>query len=166
MRRVSNAQALVELGVVLPVLLIALIGMVSLGRGLVFGVAVQQGAREAARVGAAAGLDATVTDSVVLDRLIAASAPALLGCAAVLETQQQCGGGSWTFALSVKPPSAGTAFNSLAGARASAPGGIGGWRLEVRARGSVALLVGFDTGALGGAAGQIGMQGDAVVVIL
>lgn len=159
------AQALVEFALILPVLLIMLLGLIDLGRGLVFGVAVQQGAREAARIGVAAGLDASVSDAVVLQSLIAASAPGLVGCSAVLDTVQQCGGGSWTFSIRVTPPAGTPTYTSLAAARASAPQGIGGWRLEVTSRGSVSLLQGLATGVAGMSLAQISVQGDAVMVV-
>ena len=112
--RKRPAQALVELALLLPVLLIMLLGMIDLGRGLVFGVSVQQGAREAARIGAAAALDTTVTDAVVLQRFIAASAPALAGCGPTLSSAQQCGGGTWTFSIKLTPPAGSPSYSSIA----------------------------------------------------
>jgi len=156
------AQALVEFALVLPVLLVFLLGTIDLGRGLVFGVAVQQGAREAARVGAAAGLDSTVTDRVVLDRLIAASAPALVGCVSEPNTEQTCGGGRWAFSITLTPPSGARTYGSLAEARANGAGQLSGSRLEVTTRGSVALLA--DLLPLG--LGQISVQGQAVMVVI
>ena len=164
--RKRPAQALVELALLLPVLLIMLLGMIDLGRGLVFGVSVQQGAREAARIGAAAALDTPVTDAVVLQRFIAASAPALVGCGPTLDSAQQCGGGTWTFSIKLTPPAGSPSYSSIAAARASASQGIAGWRLEVTSRGSVSLLGGFQTGAAGLTLGQISVQGDAVMVVL
>jgi hypothetical protein len=103
----------------------------------------------------------------VLQRFIAASAPALVSCNPVLDTPQQCGGGTWTFSIKVTPPGAGSpSYASLAAARAGAPQGIAGWRLEVTTRGSVSLLEGFQTGAPGMSLGQIGVQGDAVMAVL
>lgn len=164
-RDAAAGQALVELGLVLPVLLIMLLGMIDLGRGFVFGVSVQQGAREAARVGATAALDPSVTDSVLVQRLIAASAPALTGCSPVLATTQACGGGSWMFSLTVTAPGGAPSYASLAAARASAPQGFGGYKLEVTARGSVSLLAGFQTGLDGIGLGQINVQGDAAMIV-
>ena len=150
----------------MPVLLIMLLGMFDLGRGLVFGVSVQQGAREAARVGATAALDTTVTDAVVVQRLLDASAPLLSGCVAVLGGSQQCGGGTWRVSLAVKAPGGSPSYTSLAQARAAAPQGLGGYQMEVTARGSVSLLAGLQTGLGGMSLGQIAVQGDAVMIIL
>jgi Flp pilus assembly protein TadG len=94
----QSAQALVEFALVLPVMLILVLGSVDIGRALVYGVAVQNGAREAGRLAASTAANITVTDTAVLQRLIDASAPALGGCAPI-STLQQCGGGKWTFTL-------------------------------------------------------------------
>jgi Flp pilus assembly protein TadG len=161
----TPGQALVELGLVLPVLLIMLLGMIDLGRGLIFGVSVQQGTREAVRVGAAAGLDPTVNDSIVLQRLIAASAPALSGCTPVLGAQQ-CGGGTWTFSLIVTAPGGAPTYASLAAARSGAAQGLGGYNVEAKAVGSVSLLTGFQIGFENIGLGQITVQGDAAMVVL
>src|SRR5215207_1218829 len=165
-RRHCPAQALAELGLVLPVLLVMLLGMIELGRGLVFGVAVQQGAREAARVGAVAALDATVTDEVVLQRFITASAPALVGCGPVLDSPQPCGGARWTFSIKVTAPGGSPTYASLRAARADAVRPMGGSRLQVTARGAVSLLAGLGLGAMVGGLGEISVQGDAVMVVL
>jgi len=53
-RRAQPAQSVVELALILPVFLIMLLGMFDIGRAFVFGVAVQNGAREAARLGSQA----------------------------------------------------------------------------------------------------------------
>jgi TadE-like protein len=157
------AQALVELSLVLPVLLIVLLGMIDVGRGLVFGVASLQGAREASRIGALAGLDPTITDAILLERLIAGSAPALVDCSTVLDSPQQCGGGTWTFSIAVTSPSGSSTYPSLAVARAAMPQGIGGSRLAVTARGSVSMLGGLGISA---ALSQVAVQGKAVMVVL
>jgi Flp pilus assembly protein TadG len=73
----TRAQALVEFAFVVPVLLVLTLGMIDLGRAFVFGVAVQNGAREATRVAATAGLDPNLATPVILQRLIDASAPAI-----------------------------------------------------------------------------------------
>ena len=73
----ARGQALVEFAFVLPVLLVLTLGMIDLGRAFVFGVAVQNGAREATRIAATGGLDPGVTTQVVLQRLIDASGPAI-----------------------------------------------------------------------------------------
>ncbi len=136
-----------EFALVLPVTLILLLGMVDLGRAFVFGVSVQQGTREAARLGSKAALDTTITDATILQRLVAASDPALVGCAAVT-TSQSCGGGTWTFML------------------AFTPSRTGGSTVEVKAVGNVSLLVGFLTGAMGLGLNQVTVQGDAAMVVM
>lgn len=156
------SQALVELGLVLPVVLIMLLGMVDLGRAFVFGIAVQQGAREAARVASMAALDGSVLDATVLSRLISASGPAIMDCATILSTPQPCGGGTWTFTMSINGPASGSTYSSLSAAR-SAQTDLSGYRVEVRATGSVAMFAGTFTGLLG--LSQISVQGDAVMVI-
>ncbi len=162
LRRVTGAQALVEFALVVPMLLVFLLGMVDLGRGLVFGVAVQYGAREAARLAAGVALDSTVTDAIVLERLVGASAPALVGCSAVLEVPQNCGGGTWTFSIRLTPASGGPTYASLGEARAGASRQLSGSRLEVTTRGSVPLLA--DLLPLG--LGHISVQGQAVMVVM
>jgi Flp pilus assembly protein TadG len=152
---------MVEFALVLPVLLVMLLGMIDLGRGLVFGVAVQQGAREAARVAAGAALDSTVIDDVVLQRLIAASAPALVGCTPVLDTAQSCGGGAWTFSVKIRPSTGSPIYTSLAAARTGGALGLSGSRVEVTARGSVSLL----PDVLSAGLGHIAVQGQAVMVV-
>jgi Flp pilus assembly protein TadG len=153
-----RGQALVELALVLPVILVMLLGMSDLGRAFVFGVAVQQGAREGARIASNAALDPSVTDSAVLQQLIVASAPAIGGCAAVVDAQQTCGGGTWIFNIHVTPASGAPTYSSLASAR-SGLASLSGSHVEVRAYGSVALFAGVLSGA------QITVQGDAVMVI-
>ncbi len=137
-----------EFALVLPVTLIMLLGMIDLGRAFVFGVAVQQGAREAARLAARAGLDVTVSDQQILQRLIDASEPALAGCNPVLTANQACGGGSWTFSVTFTP------------------GRTSGAQVGVTARGDVSLLVGFLSGAFGLGLGQVSVQGNATMAVL
>src|SRR5579864_6463975 len=148
LRRRCASQALVELGLVLPVVLIMLLGMIDLGRAFVFGIAVQQGAREAARVASLVALDGTVQDTTVLSRLISASGPAIVDCATVLNTPQACGGGNWMFTMSIARPGGGQSYSSLAAARA-AHADLSGYWVEVRAAGSVAMFAGTFTGLLG-----------------
>ncbi len=125
-----RAQALVEFALLLPIMLILLIGMIDFGRAFVFGVAVQQGAREAARVAAQAGLDTTVTDARVLQRLVAASSPALSACAASTDAQS-CGGGSWSLSVTYTP------------SRSS------GAQVQVQAVGHLTLLSAYLTSVIG-----------------
>jgi hypothetical protein len=157
------SQALVELALVLPVSIIILLGMIDLGRGFVYGVAIEQGAREAARVASTASLDVNVTDSVVLQRLILASAPAISDCATTLSGVQACGGGTWTFSLNLIPAGGSPTYTSLAAARAGQPR-LSGAQVEVRASGSVSMFAGFVAGGLGLSA--IRVQGDAVMPII
>ncbi len=108
----TRGQSLVEFAVVLPVLMLMTLGMIDLGRAFTFGVATQQGAREASRYAARLAVNANVTDATVLQRLIDASNPSLQGCFAV-QTPQSCGGGTWTFTLAVTPPGSATSYSSL-----------------------------------------------------
>jgi Flp pilus assembly protein TadG len=147
----AAAQALVELGLILPVLLLILLGMFDLGRGLVFGVAVQYGAGEAARLGAMqyANPALGVTSAKIYQRLIDASAPALVGCTAGSGSSMTCtdaAGRSWTLSITYSPSQA------------------SGNSIEVKAVGSVGLYSGFATPF--GGLGSITVQGDAVSVVL
>lgn len=159
----QQSQALVELALVLPVLMIILLGMADLGRAFVYGVAVEQGAHQGARVAAAAALDTNVTDTVVLQRMILASAPAISDCTTTLNTTQSCGGGSWTLSINVTPASGSPTYTSLSAAR-SGQSSLSGAQVEVRAHGSVSMYAGFFAGALG--LSSISVQGDAVMVIV
>lgn len=163
MPRTLRAQALVELGLVLPILLIILLGSIDLGRAFVYGVSVQQGAREGARVASTAALDPTVTDAVVIQRLLQASAPAASTCGTALDTPLTCGGGTWTFSVRVTPSSGSPTYTSLASARGSLAS-LSGAQVEVRASGSVAMFAGFFAGPLG--LGQISVRGDAIMVVV
>lgn len=131
----SGAQAFVEIALVLPVVLVMLTGMVDFGRAYVYGIAVQQGAREAARFGATALLTPTgVSDAQIQQRLLDAAAPVLQGgtCTSSSATCTDGLGASWT--ISVTP---------AAGART-----VGG-PLTVTATGSLPLLTGYLTGLVG-----------------
>ena len=159
----SQGQALVELALVLPVMMIILLGMADLGRAFVYGVAVEQGAHEGARVAAAASLDTNVTDTVVLQRMVLASSPAIADCTTTLNTAQSCGAGSWTFSVQVTPASGSPTYTSLSAARAG-QSTLSGAQVEVRAQGSVSMYAGFFAGVLG--LNSISVQGDAVMVIV
>ena len=158
------AQAVIEFALILPVMLIMLLGGLDIGRALVYGVSVQDGAREAARL----GVSGSATDLDVLNRLIAASAPALTGCAATWTANQACGGGTWTFTVKVVTPN-GT-YSSLATAQTGCnyttlpackfPGS----QLWVSANGQVSMFQGIS--AWGMNLFQIGAQGQAVMVML
>lgn len=160
-RKRERAQALVELAFILPALLLMLLGMIDLGRAFVFGVAVQNGAREAARLGARAAMDSSINDTAVLSRLVTASAPALGGCAASTGSQA-CGGGTWTLGLSVLGTD-GNTYSSLSSVPASA---LPGSRLTVTAQASsLSMLAGMATG-MGLSLSAITAQGQAVMMVL
>jgi Flp pilus assembly protein TadG len=146
----------------LPVMLVLTLGAFELGRAFVFGVAVQEGARESARLAATASYDTAVDDGAVLGRLIAASNPALAGCSSVT-TSQSCGGGTWTLSTRVVS-SGGSTYPTIAAARAA--NDLPGAQLTVTARGSVALLPGLQTGPMGMTLPQITVQGQSAMVIL
>src|SRR5579871_490259 len=118
-RERHRAQALIEFGLIVPVVLLVMLGGIDIGRGLVYGVAAQDGAREAARLAATAGVDPNVSDATVYTRLIAGSSPALSGCAATNTANQACSGGTWTFSVSVVTPT-NTTYSSLNSAKADA----------------------------------------------
>jgi Flp pilus assembly protein TadG len=166
--RLQRAQALVEFALVMPVMLALTLGMIDLGRAFVFGVAVQEGTRQAARLAASAYYDVNIDDGAVLGRLVAASAPALAGCAASAPASQNCNGGVWTF--NVQIVKGGTTYSSstsstpLADARNA--NNLTGATVTVTARGSVALVPGVSTGAFGIVLPQIVVQGNAAMVIL
>jgi len=168
-----RGQALVEFAFILPVMLILVLGGIEIGRALTFGVAVQDGAREAARVAANARLDAVVTDAYIIQRLVDASAPTMLGCtppASVTSTPitLTCGGGTehWTITLAVKPSGSATSYSTFSGIPSSALGQLNGGTVEVKAVGSVSLLAGLATGWTGMALYQVTVQGDAIMVVL
>jgi Flp pilus assembly protein TadG len=160
--RNEAAQAVVEFAVLLPAMLLLLLGLIDLGRAFVFGVAVQEGARQAARLAASANYDVNVDDSAVLGRLVAASAPALAGCPASTTANQACNGGTWSFSLSIE--NGGFSYATLAAARTA--GALPGAKVTATARGSVGLLPGVNTGAFGMTMPQLGVRGQAAMVVL
>ena len=166
--RVRRAQALVEFALVLPVMLLMLLGMIDLGRAFVFGVATQEGARQAARLAASANYDVFVDDSSVFGRLVASSAPALVGCSATpptppnTTTTQSCNGGTWTFSVCVNDGT--NPCNTIAGARTART--LAGAKVTVTAAGSVALVPGLQTGAFGLVLPTITVQGQTAMVVL
>jgi Flp pilus assembly protein TadG len=168
----AAGQALIEFAVILPVLLVMLLGMIDLGRGFVFGVATQDAARQAARVAANARLDPSLTDSMILQRLIDSSAPAMAGCtlpASITSTPVSLtcppGAGTWTLTLVVTPAGSAPA-STFAGLSSAARTHLNGGTVEVKAVGSVSLLSGFSTGAMGLRLYGITVQGDAAMVLL
>lgn len=150
-----------EFAIILPVMLLMTLGLIDLGRAFVFGVAVQEGTRQAARIAATASYDSSVTDSAVLGRLVGASNPALNGCAS-LTTLQSCNGGNWTFTVNVS--SGGSSYPSIAAARTAHA--LPGSQVTITAAGSVALLPGLNTGIFGLSLPQINVQGRSAMVIL
>ena len=152
-----------EFAIILPVLLLMTLGMIDLGRAFVFGVATQQGAREAARYASRYAVSkATVTDDLVRQRLIDASFPSLQGCDATLSTPQDCGGGTWTFTLTVTPTS-GTSYSSIATAASNS--NLSGGQVTVTANGGVAMLGGVCLGQ-NLCLASIGVQGQASMEII
>lgn len=149
--RRQQAQALVELALVLMAILLLLIGMIDFGRAYTMGVAVQNGAREAARYGAGLAIYSSLASSSTGDpkirqRLIDAASPALQGCSASSATCTDVYGATWTF--TVETPS----------------GRTSGSMLRVSAAGQLPLLSGFLTGVLGITTIQI--RGEAAMVII
>ncbi|HLZ25760.1 MAG TPA: TadE/TadG family type IV pilus assembly protein [Chloroflexota bacterium] len=177
----QSAQALVEFALILPVLLILVLGSLDIGRALLYGVAVQDGAREAARLGTTARVTQLVTappnvgdpvilqDAVVLQRLIDGSKPALgsgttaLGDCQLITTRQACGGGFWTFSIEVDTPTRPkanpwTVLNDGAGGGAMSDTNFSGSTLTVTAVGEVSLFP--------GAYFPVTAQGQAIMMVL
>ena len=142
-------------------MLLMVLGMIDLGRAFVFGVAVQEGTRQAARMAAEANWDPTLTDAAVLGRLVAASNPALVGCTSAAGTQT-CNGANWTFTMDIA--SGGTHYSSIAAARTA--NALPGAHVTITAGGNVALLPGVSTGMYGLSLPQISVQGQSAMVIL
>jgi len=154
---IHPAQALIEFSLILPVMLLMTIGLISLGRGFVYGVAVQEGTRQAARLAASSNVNTTITlaTSDVLGRLVAGSNPALVGCLAQTGSQT-CNGGAWTINLSVLGTS-GSSYSTLESARTAHD--LTGAQVTVTVTGAVAVLPGVDTGIFGLKLPQVGVQG-------
>lgn len=162
---------MVEFALILPVMLVFVLGLIEIGRAFVFGVAVQDGAREAARLAANGRLNPALTDAAVLQRLVDGSSPAMLGCSVLSSTSTSpvtmtCGGGTWTLSMRVTPNGSSTSYPSLSALPSSARAQLNGGTVEVKAVGSVSLLAGFATGWANMALQQIRVQGDAVMVVL
>ncbi len=147
---------------IVPVMLVILMGMIDLGRAFVFGVAVQDGAREAARLAERSATDINVGDTAVMGRLVTASNPALTGCAATIGSHPNCGGGSWTFSVNITTPN-GTTYTSIDAAKADA--NYAGSTLTVTATGSVSLLAGVKT-SWGMGLFPITVQGQSQMVVM
>jgi Flp pilus assembly protein TadG len=153
---------MVEFTLVLPVMLVLTLGVIDLGRAFVFGIAVQEGARQATRLAASANYDMNVDNSAVLGRLVAASEPALSGCLATFTPNQACNGANWTFDVSIV--NGVTTYPTFAAARLA--NALSGANVTAIAKGSVSLLPGFETGAFGLRLPQISVQGQASMVVL
>jgi Flp pilus assembly protein TadG len=149
-------QAMVEVALVLPVILLLLLGMIDFGRAFMLGVAAQNAAREAARLGANAFLDETITDSIIEQRLINGAAPAMPGLSATTcALRSNCtdsSGVAWQLTITFAPARTGSPLKPPSGAR-----------VEVTAVGSVPLLTGFLTGMFG--INQISVQGNASMAV-
>jgi Flp pilus assembly protein TadG len=146
----TRAQALFEFAFVVPVLLVLTLGMIDLGRAFVFGVAVQNGAREAARVAATAGLDPNVTTQVILQRLVDASAPAISSTTCTLPAgATDLSGANCPWHATVSPITRGS-----------------GVTVTVRTNRNISFIGGFLTGAFGLSLSQFQVQGSASMVVL
>jgi len=153
---------MIEFVVIVPVMLVILLGMIDLGRAFVFGVAIQDGAREAARLAERSATDVNVTDAAVMSRLVTASSPALTNCPTSLGSHTGCGGGDWTFSVAITTPN-GTSYTSIDAAKADT--NFPGSTLTVTARGSVSLLAGVKT-SWGMGLFPITVQGMSEMVVL
>ena len=142
----TRAQALVEFAFILPVLLVMTLGMIDLGRAFVFGVAVQNGAREAARVAATAGLDPNVTTPTILQRLIDASAPAITSCTA---GSSDLTGANCPWHATISSITRGSAVT-----------------VTVQTNRNISLVGGILTGAFGLSLSAFTIQGSASMVVL
>jgi Flp pilus assembly protein TadG len=170
-RNINQAQAVVEFALILPVTLLLLLGMIETGRAFVFGVSVQNGAREAARLAANERVNPGLTDSFFLQRLIDSSAPAMAGCtlpSTVTSTPVTftCGGGTWTLTLAVTPNGSSTSVSSFSALTAAQKAQMNGGQVEVKAIGSVSLLAGLNTGSSPLSLYNIAVQGDAIMAVL
>jgi Flp pilus assembly protein TadG len=163
-RRLHRAQALIEFSLVVPVMLLMTLGLISFGRAFVFGVSVQEGARQAARLAASAYTNTavTLTNDDVLGRLVAGSNPALVGCSPTAGGQA-CNGSTWNLRVSVLGPS-GTSYSSIDAARTA--NDLQGGQVTVTASGDVSVLPSVTTGAYGLQLPQIGIQGQSSMVVL
>lgn len=145
---------MVELAVSLPLLVLILLGIIDLGQAYVYGVAGQQGAREAARLGARGS---AVTNQQILQRFIDAGLPATGGCGTATNTSSfTCTGASgstWTLTVAFIDPTTGGA-----GTNAS------GQQVAVTAAGNLPLLTGPATTWIG--INNIPIRGYATMVIL
>jgi Flp pilus assembly protein TadG len=166
---------LVEFAIVMPVMLLMTLGLIDLGRAFVFGVAVQEGTRQAARLAASASdytlpADLASLDKTILGRLIASSSPALSGCTPAAAPPQDCNSlhleeqvkyGNATYASLYEARMAMTTHDWSAAIHSA-----GGIQVTVKAAGPVALLPGVSTGAFGLTLPNINVQGQSTMVVL
>ena len=150
-------------------MLLLTLGMIDLGRAFVFGVAVQEGARQAARLAASANYDTNVTQSAVVGRVVDSSNPAMVGCLRQTGTQS-CNAGSWNVTLSVVGAS-GSTYASLDSARSANDLQCTGSctdpaEVTITVAGSVALFPGVSTGNYGLVLPTINVQGSSAMAIL
>jgi Flp pilus assembly protein TadG len=167
----KRAQALVEFAFILPVLLIIVLGSIEIGRAFVFGVTVQDAARQAARLAANARVNPGITDANIVQRLVDTSSPAMLGCTVTSPVTStpvtfNCGGGTWTITMTITPAGSGSTYSTFSAVPASSRAQLNGGTVEVKAAGSVSLLAGFTSGWNGMALYQINVQGDAIMVMM
>ena len=166
----TRGQALVEFAFILPVMLVIVLGSIEIGRAFVFGVAVQDGARQAARLAANARVNPGITDAAIVQRFVDGSLPAMQGCSVPTFTSTPvtftCGGGTWTITETVTPAASATSYSTFAAVLGTSKAQLNGGTVELKAVGSVSLLAGFATGWSGVALYQITVQGDAVMVVL
>ncbi len=125
--------------------------MVGFGRAYIKGVAVQQGAGQAARLASMqyANPALAVTNIKIYQRLMDASAPTLAGCTAGSGASMACTdseGGSWTLSITYSPSQA------------------SGNSVEVTAVGAVPVSIGL-VGS-GWRLGQLTVRGDAASVLM
>ena len=144
-----RAQSIVEFAVILPMMLVLVLGMIDLGRAFVYGVAVQNGAREAARLAANQGLDPAITTQTVIQRLIDASAPALANCTAGSSNVSGC---NWTVTISPSSITSSSRGSSVT--------------LTVKTTSNVGFFSGFLTGAMGLSSSAFTIQGSASMIVL
>ena len=148
----ARAQALVELALCLPVILVLLLGLVDLGRALAMAVSIQAAVGSAAHLGALqfTSNGSNVTNQTIFQRLIDSSQPFLNGCTASNVSSMSCSSGYGTWTLSV----------------AYTPTRAAGNTIEVKAVGQISLFVGFLSGAFNPGLASVTVQGDAQSILV
>lgn len=148
------AQAMVEMGLLLPVFLILTLGLIDVGRAMVMAVNIQDAAGSAAHYGSLQNSETSldITDQTIGNRVVAAAAPFLGGCTTVTNTTtpiQNCTSSDGTWNVTINEPS----------------GTASGAEIEVKVVGDVAIFGGFSTGVFGLSLNAITVQGDAFYLI-